>query len=177
MSEIKFNLPTLIAAILISVVLSVTISYSLISGQPGPEGPPGPQGEVGPTGPKDEQGLKIQRKTFGVNIGFDYGNGTIKWFNDTRIDIGDGIMQATLQVVDADYAIWVGEDYSYFQLTRLDNLQIGEGGTWALWTYIRDEDWPDLRSEKVPNWWVSLGSFSASIPLLDGFTCLWRWTT
>ena len=55
MSESKFNLPTLITAILISVVISVAISYSIISGQPGP---PGIQGEVGLTGPPGPDGPK-----------------------------------------------------------------------------------------------------------------------
>jgi len=75
MSESKFNLPTLIAAILISVVLSFAISYSVISpktGPPGPDGPQGPQGEVGLTGskgeqgPKGEQGLKGDRGEVGL---------------------------------------------------------------------------------------------------------------
>ncbi len=57
MSESKFNLPTFIAAILISVILSVSISYYAIPGQPGPAGPQGSQGEVGLTGPQGEVGL------------------------------------------------------------------------------------------------------------------------
>lgn len=64
MSENKLNVQTLIAAILISVVLSVAISYSVISretGPPGPEGTQGSQGEpgesiVGPAGPQGEIG-------------------------------------------------------------------------------------------------------------------------
>ncbi|MBA7678235.1 hypothetical protein ES703_86508 [subsurface metagenome] len=68
MSENKFNLPTLIAAILISVILSVAISYSVISpktGPPGPEGPLGLQGEVGLTGSQGIQGPKGERGEVG----------------------------------------------------------------------------------------------------------------
>ena len=72
MSESKLNVQTLIAAIVISVILSVSVSYMIIpsgtgelgsqgpigeTGPPGPQGPigetgsPGPQGETGPQGP------------------------------------------------------------------------------------------------------------------------------
>lgn len=56
MSESRFNLSTLIAAVLISVVLSVAISYSIISLKTGPPGSEGPQGEVGLTGPPGSEG-------------------------------------------------------------------------------------------------------------------------
>jgi len=68
MSESKLNLSTLIAAILISVVLSVAISYSVISPKTGPSGPEGPlglQGEVGLTGSQGIQGLKGDRGEVG----------------------------------------------------------------------------------------------------------------
>ena len=60
MSESKLNVQTLIAAILISVVLSVAISYSVISretGPLGPEGIQGPQGEQGIQGIQGPQGV------------------------------------------------------------------------------------------------------------------------
>jgi len=60
MSESKFNLPTLIATILISVILSVAISYSIISPKTGPPGPEGPQGPQGLQGLQGEQGQSIQ---------------------------------------------------------------------------------------------------------------------
>jgi len=74
MSESKLNVQTLIAAIVISVILSVSVSYMIIpsrTGEIGPQGPigetgppgerglqgePGPQGEVGPLGPQGEVG-------------------------------------------------------------------------------------------------------------------------
>ena len=64
MSENKLNVQTLIAAILISVVLSIAISYSVISretGPLGPEGIQGPQGEQGIQGDPGIQGLQGER--------------------------------------------------------------------------------------------------------------------
>jgi len=62
MSENKFNIPTLIAAILISVVLSVAISYSIISHEP--VGPQGPIGETGPEGPPGPPGVTYSYEEF-----------------------------------------------------------------------------------------------------------------
>lgn len=70
MSESKLNVQTLIAAILISVVLSVGISYiTMIRGPPGPQGPSGPQGPVGPQGelgPIGSQGVPGSRGETGT---------------------------------------------------------------------------------------------------------------
>jgi len=169
----------------ISVVLSVILSIGIIM-----------------TVPQVQEALRERsprfgKKTFSINIGFDYGNGTVKrfneklgmwtldisggngtvnWFNDTRIEIGDGIMQATLQVVDADYALWGSDGYIDFDLVRLGDLLSGEGGNWVFWAYTRHEDWPEFWPEEMPDQWYDLGSLGISIPLPDGFTCLWRWT-
>lgn len=56
MGENKLNVTTLMVAIVISVVLSVGISYSVISSEPGAMGPQGPQGSPGETGPQGPQG-------------------------------------------------------------------------------------------------------------------------
>lgn len=54
MSESRFNLPTVIAAVLISIILSVSISYVLITPREGPIGSQGIQGEQGLTGEPGE---------------------------------------------------------------------------------------------------------------------------
>ena len=62
MSENKINFQTLIVAIVISVILSVGISYMIspspeeIVGPQGPIGPPGPEGDTGPQGALGEPG-------------------------------------------------------------------------------------------------------------------------
>ena len=65
MSESKLNVQTLIAAIVISVILSVSVSYIIIpsgtselgsQGPIGETGSPGPQGETGPQGPPGPPG-------------------------------------------------------------------------------------------------------------------------
>jgi len=53
MSVSKLDTTTLFAAIIISVVLSVGVSYVAISGKPGPQGIQGP---IGPQGPQGIQG-------------------------------------------------------------------------------------------------------------------------
>jgi len=56
MSESKLNVKTLIAAIVISVILSVSVSYMIIPSGTGELGSQGPIGETGPPGPKGEKG-------------------------------------------------------------------------------------------------------------------------
>ena len=56
MSESKLNVQTLIAAIIISVILSVSISYMIIPSGTGELGSQGPIGETGPPEPKGEKG-------------------------------------------------------------------------------------------------------------------------
>ena len=56
MSESRLNVQTLIAAIVISVILSVSVSYMIIPSGTGELGPQGPIGEPGPPGPKGEKG-------------------------------------------------------------------------------------------------------------------------
>ena len=67
MSENKLNVQTLITAVVISVILSVSVSYMIIpsgiseigpQGSPGEAGPPGPKGEKGDTGTQGLTGLQ-----------------------------------------------------------------------------------------------------------------------
>ena len=56
MSESKLNVKTLIAAIVISVILSAFVSYMIIPSGTGELGSQGPIGETGPPGSKGEKG-------------------------------------------------------------------------------------------------------------------------
>lgn len=56
MSNSGINLTTLAAAVIISVILSVGISYTILPGILSVEGPQGPTGSQGPTGLKGDAG-------------------------------------------------------------------------------------------------------------------------
>lgn len=56
MSRRTIDIRTLSVAIIVSVVLSVSISYTIISGKPGPQGPTGEEGPMGPQGPAGATG-------------------------------------------------------------------------------------------------------------------------
>jgi len=80
MSESKLNVQTLIAAIVISVILSVYVSYMIIPsgtdelgprGLIGETGPPGPKGEKGDTGPQGPPGEPYP----GFELEYDFING------------------------------------------------------------------------------------------------------
>ena len=77
MSKNGINVTTLIAAVTISVVLSVGVSYVLLTsvlsmeGTQGPQGPPGQQGLQGPPGPEGPQGPQGEPYT-GFELEYDF---------------------------------------------------------------------------------------------------------
>jgi len=152
---------TVAIAVVLSIILSTALSFGVIMKVP--------QVQEFLCGPR------LDKKTFSVNIGFDYGNGTINWFNDTQIDIGDGIMSATLQVVDADYELSDG----WFYLRSLEGFKGGEWRRiWWFTYYDRKEDWSaEYYPEGWSDQWRGEPGFSFLVPLPDGFTCKWIWTT
>ena len=58
MSESKINVQTLIVAVILSVVLSVGVSYTVIQGELGPQGEQGTQGVQGTQGIQGLQGVR-----------------------------------------------------------------------------------------------------------------------
>ena len=50
MSDNKINIQTVVVAVVLSVILSVGISYFIVPSPQGPEGPQGSQGDIGPQG-------------------------------------------------------------------------------------------------------------------------------
>ena len=89
MSNSDINTNTLLAAVIISVILSVVISYAVLpnvpsnegsqgrQGPPGPQGPAGPQGiqgEHGPSGPTGPQGPQGEPYS-GFELPYDLING------------------------------------------------------------------------------------------------------
>ena len=68
MTDNKLNVNTLIVAVIISVVLSFGLSYTLLPSmfaKEGPQGPLGPTGEQGATGPQGPLGLQGTQGSLG----------------------------------------------------------------------------------------------------------------
>lgn len=82
----------------------------------------------------DMQGT-LDDYTVTVNIKLDYGDGTVEWYNDTLLSLGESLLNATLRVVDVKYQ---ESDYGAFILTI---NEVGEDlNSWWLWSYY-DDGW------------------------------------
>ncbi len=69
-----------------------------------------------------------------VDIMVDYGNGTIVWFNDTRIQTGENLLQATGLVCDIEYQT---SDFGSF-ITSVNGLEQDATHFW-IWNLYEDE--------------------------------------
>jgi hypothetical protein len=83
----------------------------------------------------DETLADLVEFTILVNIMFDYGNGTIEWYNETRLAVGTDLMTATGYLVEIEYT---ESEWGAF----IDKINgVGKDpGTWWLWTYY-EEGW------------------------------------
>ena len=75
---------------------------------------------------------KTQKPIIHVNIGVNYGNGTVKWFNQTVARAGDTLLDVTGLEVSLNYTVWPG---SGAFLTSLDNVSNSYPYYWMWWTW------------------------------------------
>jgi hypothetical protein len=78
---------------------------------------------------------ELERFTVTVNILIDYGNGTSVWYNDTRVAVGESMLEATEQVADVDYSV---TEYGAF-INGVNGVS-GELNRYWIWSYY-DGGW------------------------------------
>lgn len=66
-----------------------------------------------------------------VNILVDYGNGTVQWYNDTRIQTGASVLDATVIACGAEYQT---SDFGAF-ITSVNGVQPDSAHFWMWSTY------------------------------------------
>lgn len=83
-----------------------------------------------------ERTLKeLEEFTATVDVKIDYGNGTVAWFNGTRIGVGESLLNATRHAAEIDYTMY---DFGVFVNTL--NGVGGDADKYWLWSYY-DEGW------------------------------------
>jgi hypothetical protein len=75
----------------------------------------------------------LENFTINVNIKIDYGNGTIKWYNNTRVQIGATLLDVTDSVFDIEYQT---SDYGSF-VTSINEIDQDSTHYW-IWNYYED---------------------------------------
>jgi hypothetical protein len=78
---------------------------------------------------------ELEEFTATVDIKIDYGNGTLAWYNYTRIGAGESLLNATLRVADLDYTM-----YEFGVFVNTVNGVGGNPDKYWLWSYI-DDGW------------------------------------
>jgi hypothetical protein len=78
---------------------------------------------------------ELKEFTATVDIKIEYGNGTVAWFNGTRIGAGEFLMNATLRVAKMDYTM-----YGFGVFVNTLNGVGGDPDKYWLWSYY-DNGW------------------------------------
>ena len=78
---------------------------------------------------------ELEEFTATVDVKIDYGNGTVIWFNGTRIGAGESLLNATLRVADLDYTM-----YEFGVFVNMMNGVGGDPDKYWLWSYM-DDGW------------------------------------
>jgi len=100
----------------------------------------------------------LERLTIVVDIMLDYGNGTVVWFNGTRVAAGETLLDTTSRVVDVLYTV---TEFGAF-VDAVNGVSGEENHYWIWFTYEGD--------------WV-MGPVGADAwRLHDGDVVAWRYT-
>ncbi len=78
---------------------------------------------------------ELEEFTATVDVKIDYGNGTVAWFNGTRIGAGESLLNATRRVAEIDYTM-----YEFGVFLNTVNGVGGDPDKYWLWSYI-DDGW------------------------------------
>ncbi len=116
---------------------------------------------------------ELEKYTVLVNICIDYGNGTVVWYNDTRVPLGATLFNATSEVAVLNYTVWNLPGYGY-----PDDK--------AIFIDAINGVWNDYQANKYWQWyywdgsqWV-LGPVGCNHPdatVEDGGIYMWRYET
>ena len=77
---------------------------------------------------------ELEDFTTQVDIMIDYGNGTVQWYNDTRIQTGASVLDATVLACDIEFQI---SDFGSF-VTAINGVEQDASHFW-IWSFYDDE--------------------------------------
>jgi hypothetical protein len=78
---------------------------------------------------------ELDKFTMEVNIKIDYGNGSMRWYNNTRVNVGDRLLNATGDVVNVS-----SSQSSLGAFINSINNVGGDPNHWWIWWYY-DNGW------------------------------------
>jgi hypothetical protein len=97
-----------------------------------------------------------------VNICIDYGNGTIKWYNDTLIPLGYDLLKTTELIAVVNSTYW--EAYQSYSVDAINGVWNNQSNYW-MWLRWNNE---------IKEWeyvWLGADQYMLS----EGETVMWRY--
>ena len=81
--------------------------------------------------------VKTRTPAIHVNLGLNYSNGTVQWFNETEARSGDTLLDVTKQVATANYT-----DYGYGSLVNsINDMNSTSSKAWIWWIWNQKFGW------------------------------------
>jgi hypothetical protein len=80
---------------------------------------------------------KTRKPVIHVNLGFNYANGTVQWFNQTEARGGDALIDVTMKLAEVNCT-----ETNY--VTSINNVNNAGLKGWTWWTWIDQVGW-DLK--------------------------------
>jgi len=80
---------------------------------------------------------KTRKPIIHLNLGFNYGNGTVQWFNQTEARGGDTLLDITMQVAKVNHTIF---SYGAF-VNSINNVNNTASKAWIWWTWTQQFGW------------------------------------
>jgi len=91
------------------------------------------------TAMKELEGFVGEVRVIHVNLCIDYGNQTIKWYNNTSTSQGTTLFDLTRKIADAEYSYWPTMEPGHMLVTSINNHSEGYW-IWYYWDETK-EDW------------------------------------
>lgn len=89
---------------------------------------------------KELEGLAEKATVIYVNLCIDYGNQTIKWYNNTSTSLGTTLFDLTRNITDVEYSYWPTMEPGHILITSINNYAQG----YWIWYY-----WDDVKNEWI----------------------------
>lgn len=83
---------------------------------------------------------KTRKSNIRVNLGFNYGNGTVQWFNQTEARSGDTVLDVTVKLTEANYTSGI---YGAF-INSINNVASTQTRAWIWWTWTQQFGWNEI---------------------------------
>ena len=80
---------------------------------------------------------KTRKPIIHINLGLNYGNGTIQWFNQTEARSGDTLLDITMTVAEVNYTAYSTGAY----VNAVNNVENTASEAWTWWTWTSQFGW------------------------------------